>query len=94
MMMSTVIAKLLERMPYLDLKVAIAKNWSPSEDFFISIVHVKMSSQFEEYPEAPNIVILPAKIISHTIKPALPKQAEWTLSVLRALQYQDMAPTL
>lgn len=58
-------------------------------DFFISIVHVKMSSQFEEYPEAPNTVILPAKIIGRTIKPALPKKAERTISVLRALQYQD-----
>lgn len=51
-------------------------------DFFISIVHVKTSSQFEEYPEALNIVILPAKVISHTIKPALPKKAEQTISVL------------
>ena len=58
-------------------------------DFFITIVHMKMSSQFEEYLEAPNIVILPAKIISHTIKLALPKKAEWTVSVLCALQYQD-----
>lgn len=74
MMKSTVIARPLERMPYLDLNIAIAKNWSPSVDFFISIVHAKMSSQFEEYPEAPNIVILPAKTISHTMKPSLPKK--------------------
>lgn len=67
MMKLTVIARPLERMPYLDLKVAIAKNYSPSVDFFISIVHVKMSSQFEEYPEALNIVILPAEIIGHIL---------------------------
>jgi len=48
-----------------------------------------MSSQFEEYPEASNIVILPAKIISQRIKLALPKKAEWTISVLCARQYQD-----
>lgn len=58
-------------------------------DLFISIVHVKMSSQLEDYPEAPNTVTLPAKIINHTIKPVLQKEPEQIISILHALQYQD-----
>lgn len=63
-------------------------------DFFISIVLVRMSNQFEEYPEAPNIVFHPAKVISHTIKLALPRKAERTVSVLGALQYQGTTSPL
>lgn len=49
---------------------------------WISLVFMRMSNQFEEHSEAPSIlpnVILPVKVTSHTVKPALQKKTEHTI---------------